>query len=226
MNLENFNWDVFLTPYELAISGFIVKFESIRKQYILNNLPNPIEIVTGRVKAVGSILEKAKRLGVPFEKIPEQIQDIAGIRITCKYIQDVYTVFEFLKSRKDIEIHCVKDYIQDPKKSGYRSLHIISKYHVETIEGQLPIYIEFQIRTHAMHLWASIEHSLQYKYSYNMPTAIKERLFQASEAASKLDQEMSKIKEAMDLYTVDDRGENYLLQEAEININNLRKWDI
>ena len=225
MNRENYNWEAFLAPYELAIAGFIVKLESIRKQYILKNMPNPIEIIAGRVKTPESILEKAKRLGIAFENIPHEVTDIAGIRITCKYIQDVYQVFEFLKSRKDIEIFAIKDYIRNPKPSGYRSLHIGSRYYVETIDGQFPINIEFQVRTHAMHLWASIEHSLRYKYFRNIPENIQERLIQASEAASKLDVEMSRIKTLIDETNVEPmREEKYNRDETEIVLNNIRKW--
>lgn len=225
MEKIKFNWESFLVPYELAIEGFVVKFESIKKQYILNGLYNPIEIVTGRVKTVESILEKAERLKVDFNDIPEKIFDIAGIRITCKYIPDVYQVFDLIKSRKDINIISVKDYVKKPKPSGYRSLHVIGQYNVETLNGQFPIYLEFQIRTHAMHLWASIEHELKYKYQRNIPSTVQDRLFKAGIAAKKVDVEMSKIKETMDKL----EGKNGLvtalpiMEEKEITIHTLRK---
>lgn len=227
MENKNFSWDSFLVPYELAIEGFIVKFESIKKQYILNRLYNPIEIVTGRVKTVNSILEKAERLKIEFKDIPEKVFDIAGIRITCKYIPDVYQVLELIKSRKDINIILVKDYVKKPKPSGYRFLHVIGKYNVETLNGQSPIYLEFQIRTHAMHLWASIEHELKYKYQRNIPSTVQDRLFKAGIAAKKVDVEMSKIKETMDKL----ESKNGIvtapqtLEEKEITIHTLRKWD-
>lgn len=225
MENKNFSWDGFLVPYELAIEGFIVKFESIKKQYILNNLYNPIEIVTGRVKTVNSILEKAERLQVDFDDIPEKIFDIAGIRITCKYIPDVYQVLDLIKSRKDINIISIKDYVKKAKPSGYRSLHIIGKYNVETLNGQFPIYLEFQIRTHAMHLWASIEHELKYKYQRNIPSTVQDRLFKAGVAAKKVDVEMSKIKETMDKLEAKNgiTTAPQLLQEKEITIHTLRK---
>lgn len=226
MENKNFNWDSFLVPYELAIEGFIVKFESIKKQYILNNLYNPIEIVTGRVKTVNSILEKAERLKVDFGDIPDKIFDIAGIRITCKYIPDVYKVMELINSRKDVNIISIKDYVKKPKPSGYRSLHIIAKYNVETLGGQSPIYLEFQIRTHAMHLWASIEHELKYKYQRNIPSTVQDRLFKAGIAAKKVDVEMSKIKETMDKLEAKNgiTIAPQMLEEKEITIHSLRKW--
>ena len=111
---ENTFWKSFLLPYELAVGGFIIKLESTRKDYILKNSSSPIEIVSGRVKSVPSILEKAQRLNIDFSRIKEEIYDIAGVRITCKYIQDVYKVYELLKTRKDVEIFIVKDYIKNP----------------------------------------------------------------------------------------------------------------
>ncbi|HHU56102.1 MAG TPA: GTP pyrophosphokinase family protein [Acholeplasmataceae bacterium] len=193
MLIDDFNWDVFLQPYELAINEFIIKLESMKKQYILKKAKNPIESITGRIKTPSSIIEKAKRLNVSFSDIPEAIQDIGGIRITCKYVEDVYEIYNLLQARKDIKIAYVKDYIKNPKPSGYRSLHIIAKHDVETIDGLKQIYIEFQIRTLAMHLWATIEHSLKYKYFQNIPEQIKAKLQDAAAITMDLDEKISKI---------------------------------
>jgi len=187
------DWKSFLLPYEMAVNGFIMKLRAIKKEYILKGESSPIEIVSGRVKTVPSILEKANRLGIKYVDIPNLLYDIAGVRIICKYLEDVYKVYDLLKSRKDVEIFMVKDYISNPKPSGYRSLHILAKYRAETIDGAIPINIEFQIRTHAMHLWASIEHSLKYKYYRDIPMNIKERLVEAANVTKQLDEEMSKI---------------------------------
>lgn len=221
--VQSFDWDVFLQPYELAITGFILKLESMKKQYILKEKKNPIELITGRVKTPSSILEKAKRLNVRFDEIPEKIQDIGGIRITCKYINDVYSVLELLKARKDMEIEYIKDYIKNPKPSGYRSIHVISKYNVETIDGQQPIYIEFQIRTLAMHLWASIEHSLKYKYYEKIPESIRLKLVEASKITAMLDDGMTEIQKE-----VESLGNGSFREEYEFawELNNLKKGNI
>lgn len=222
---ENLYWQSFLLPYELAVGGFIIKLEAMRKEFLLKNVNNPIEIVSGRVKSVSSILEKAERLNIDFNHITEGIYDIAGIRVTCKYIEDVYTVAELLKSRKDIDIFLVKDYIKEPKVSGYRSLHLIARYNVETVDGRMPINMEFQIRTHAMHLWASIEHTLKYKYYRHIPEEIKERLLQASKICASLDDEMTRIKETMGTIVVDKVRENEpALDEMEVFLNSVKKW--
>lgn len=221
--VETFDWDVFLQPYELAITGFILKLESMKKQYILKEKKNPIELITGRIKTPSSILEKAKRLNVQFNDIPNQIQDIGGIRITCKYVHDVYQVLEILTSRKDMEITLIKDYIAEPKKSGYRSIHVIAKYNVETIDGQKSIYIEFQIRTLAMHLWASIEHSLKYKYYENIPESIRLKLVEASKITAMLDDGMTAIQNE-----VESLGNGAYREEYEFawELNNLKKGNI
>lgn len=224
INESNY-WKSFLLPYELAVGGFIIKLESMRKDFILKDASSPIEIVSGRVKTVSSILEKAQRLNIDFSRIKEDVYDIAGVRITCKYIQDVYKVYELLKTRKDVDIFLVKDYIKNPKPSGYRSLHVIARYNVETLEGQSPINIEFQIRTHAMHLWASIEHSLKYKYYRKIPEEIQERLLRVAEVTTKLDDEMSNIQIAVEETVAEKvRGEEYELDNLELFINSIKKW--
>ena len=197
MNEDTFNWALFLQPYEFAVSNFLLKLQFIKRQYNTQGLKNPIEDITGRVKTPKSITEKLARMKLTMDNIRD-LTDIAGIRITCRYIQEVYEIYELLKSRKDIKIVLVKDYIKNPKPSGYRSLHMIVKYNAETINGQMPVYMEFQIRTLAMHLWASIEHSLKYKYYSNIPTNLRDRLTNASKIANDLDIEMSKIKSDME----------------------------
>lgn len=195
--MENtMNWALFLQPYEFAVDNFLLKFQFLKNQYNLKGLKNPIVDITGRVKTPSSIIEKLDRLNMERKDYTE-LTDIGGIRITCKFIQDVYAIYELIKTRKDIQIVLVKDYIKYPKPSGYRSLHLIVKYAAETIDGQMPIYLEVQIRTLAMHLWASIEHSLKYKYYSKIPMGIKERLTEASRIAHDLDIEMSKIKHEM-----------------------------
>lgn len=218
------DWKSFLLPYELAVSGFIMKLGAIKKEYILKGENSPIELVSGRVKTVPSILEKANRLEVKYSDIPNEVYDIAGIRIICKYIDDVYKVFDLLKSRKDIDIFQVKDYIANPKESGYRSLHVLAKYHAETIDGAIPINVEFQIRTHAMHLWASIEHSLKYKYYHEIPSNIKEKLVLAANASTKLDEELTNIRKEVLKTCVDNtRGDELENSELDLFLDSFKK---
>ena len=160
-----------------------------------------------------------------FEYIDEKLHDIGGIRITCKYLDDVYKVRDLIMSRKDIILKEERDYIKKPKPSGYRSLHLIVLYHVETINGQIPVLLEFQIRTHAMHFWASIEHSLKYKFKKQVPQSLKERLITASFAARTLDMEMSQIHD--ELVQLENENDSLLgndPMENEIQINNAKRW--
>lgn len=226
-NIKTFNWERFLQPYELAVEGFILKFEGIKKQYQLKESYCPIEIVSGRVKTPESIMDKAKRMQVPLEYIDERLYDIGGVRITCKYIEDVYVICGLLKARKDIKILEIRDYIKNMKPSGYRSLHILAAYKVETIDGQVPVILEFQIRTHAMHFWASIEHSLKYKYQKQIPLELRERLYQAAAAGAKLDGEMSAIHQLIqELDKKDQVSKNSKCDpfEEEVTMNNMKRW--
>ena len=186
-------WKEILTPYDLAVKALLVKFNHIIIEYKSRDLYSPIEAVNGRVKSISSILEKCRKKNIPLEMVTEKVEDIAGIRIMCQFVEDIYNVVEIIRKRKDMVIVQEKDYINNAKPSGYRSYHIIAKYDVETMEGCKTISVEIQIRTLAMNFWATIEHSLQYKYRRNIPDRIRERLNASAEAILKLDKEMSSI---------------------------------
>ncbi|QKS71757.1 GTP pyrophosphokinase family protein [Paenalkalicoccus suaedae] len=188
------DWDVMLTPYKQAVEELKIKFKGVRDQYQMSSKQTPIEFVTGRVKPVSSILEKAKRKNIPLNRLEEDMQDLGGVRIMCQFVEDIDTIVKIIQKRSDFEIETERDYIKHKKRSGYRSYHMILRYPVHTINGEKKILIELQIRTLAMNFWATIEHSLQYKYSGMIPEEIEERLASAAEAAYQLDEEMSKIR--------------------------------
>lgn len=195
--MERQNWKQMLLPYTQAVEELKVKFKSIRNELISLEEYSPIEFVTGRVKKVSSIIEKAKKKNIPLEEIETKIEDIAGIRIMCQFVEDIYKVIDIIRNRdgKDLWIQEERDYIAHTKRSGYRSYHIIIEYPVQTGHGEKRIFAEIQIRTLAMNFWATIEHSLRYKYKQDMPAEIEERLTKAAEAAFILDQEMAEIRE-------------------------------
>lgn len=195
INLIN-NWDKFLLPYTQAVEELKIKFKSLRKSYKGLEEYSPIEFVTGRVKKISSIIEKLDRRNMPIDKAAE-LEDIAGIRIMCQLVDDISTVVELIRSRngKDLEIIEERDYTKNTKDSGYRSYHIIIKYWVYSSVGENEILAEIQIRTLAMNFWATIEHSINYKFDKNIPENIVERLKKAAEAAFQLDMEMSQIKD-------------------------------
>lgn len=192
-------WREILNPYDLAVRELIVKFNHLIKEHRESGLYSPIEQVDGRVKTISSILEKAQKKNISLEDIEEKIEDIAGIRIICQFVEDIEKVVELIRQRNDMVIKSEKDYITNMKASGYRSFHMIVYYQIHTLNGPKKLQVEIQIRTLAMNFWATIEHSLQYKYKKNMPEHIKERLTSAADAIIVLDKEMSTVRnEIMD----------------------------
>ncbi len=188
-------WKLFLAPYEQAVSELKVKLRSIRTQYQENNLHTPIEFVTGRVKSLDSILTKSKIRNIDLDRVDTDVQDIAGLRIMCQFVEDIYEVVGLLRQRNDFKIIQERDYIANKKASGYRSYHLVIEYPVQLISGEKKILVEIQIRTLAMNFWATIEHSLNYKYQGEFPEEINTRLELTAEAAYLLDEEMSKIRD-------------------------------
>ena len=214
-------WRSILCPYELAVRELIVKFEHFISEHRENDLYSPIEQVSGRVKSVSSILEKMQRKHIPMERMEEEVEDIAGIRIICQFEEDIETVASLIQNRSDMTIKSEKNYLKHVKQSGYRSLHLIIYYTVETLNGPRKLQAEIQIRTMAMDFWATIEHSLQYKYKGDMPPHVAERLTNAADAIILLDQEMSSVRdEIMDAQNSSQMQSN-LVKDILNNIENL-----
>lgn len=193
--MEYREWKKILLPYEYAVEELKVKFKNIRREFQNNGEYSPIEFVTGRIKKITSILEKAKKLDMDIDKISTEMEDIAGIRVMCQLVDDIYTVVDLIHKRTDMKVVYEKDYIKNYKESGYRSYHVIIKYPIDTIEGSKEILAEIQIRTLSMNFWATIEHSLKYKYNKELPEELSIRLRRAGDAAFILDKEMSEIRE-------------------------------
>lgn len=189
------SWDELLSPYKQAVEELKVKLKGVREQYQKSSNHTPIEFVTGRVKPVSSILNKAARKKISFDDLEKEIQDLAGVRIVTQFVEDIETVVKLIRKRSDFEILEERDYILEQKPSGYRSYHLIILYPVQTIQGEKKIQVELQVRTLSMNFWATIEHSLRYKYSGEIPEDISMRLMRASEAAFQLDEEMSIIRD-------------------------------
>lgn len=189
------DWDLFLTPYKQAVDELKIKLRGYREQYEKTAEHSPIEFVTGRVKPVTSILDKARRKNIPLNQLQTLMQDLAGVRVMCQFVDDIKIVTDLIRKRGDLEVVEERDYIKDEKESGYRSYHLVVLYPVQTIVGERKILVEIQIRTLSMNFWATIEHSLNYKYEGRIPKEVKDRLQRAAEAAFLLDEEMSKIRE-------------------------------
>lgn len=200
------NWKSFFMPYEQAVEELKVKVKSIRKEYRKNNEYSPVEFVTGRVKELSSLLEKANKFEIPIDRLQYEVEDIAGLRIMCQFVDDIDRVVEIIRGRKDMQVLYEKDYVRGVKESGYRSYHMVIKYPINMADGQKDILAEFQIRTLSMNFWATIEHSLNYKYKKQLPEKVREKLKKAADAAFELDELMldikDEIKDAQKLFEV------------------------
>ena len=189
------NWEEFLDPYIQTVGELKIKFRGVRKQYRKVNRHSPIEFVTGRVKPIESIQEKMVLRHIKLENLAQDMQDIAGIRIMVQFVDDVEEVLEIIRKRKDMRVVHERDYINNMKASGFRSYHVVVQYPVDTINGNQTVLAEIQIRTLSMNFWATIEHSLNYKYRGNFPEEIKQRLEITAKIAYQLDEEMRKIRD-------------------------------
>lgn len=151
--------------YACAIKEVRTKFDVLNTEYSIRYQRNPINFITTRVKSTHSILEKMNRIRNRFtlKDVAECLNDIAGVRVICSYIDDIYRLAEALTAQDDIRLLEKKDYIQNPKPNGYRSLHLIVSVPVFFAEQRQELKVEVQIRTIAMDFWASLEHQIKYK---------------------------------------------------------------
>ncbi|RMC46155.1 GTP pyrophosphokinase family protein [Lactobacillus sp. ESL0230] len=208
----NIDWENFLWPYDEAVRELKIKFRSLRQSFLTEREHSPIEFVVGRVKSVDSIKEKMQRRVISPEVIETDMQDIAGIRIVCQFVDDIYKVVDLIHARDDMEVIEERDYVKNAKSSGYRSYHMVISYTIYLPEGSKKLLAEIQIRTLAMNFWATVEHTLNYKYQGSYPKDISKRLKSTAETAYKLDEEMSFIKdevqEAQKVFTKNKGKEN------------------
>lgn len=185
----------FLMPYKFAIDEVVTKLNILQQEFTQTGEYNPIEHVTSRLKDPDSIIEKMQRRGVPLDTdlIRETITDIAGVRVVCSFVSDVYRVFDLLTAHADVTIYQVKDYIENPKPNGYRSLHLLLEVPVYLSSGPVQTIVEVQIRTIAMEFWASLEHKIYYKYDREVPKHLLEGLSDAAAQADQLDATMEHL---------------------------------
>lgn len=181
--------------YESAILVVESRLEILKKEFQFSNDRNPIENVKSRIKSEDSITKKlkAKNLPLTFNAMTTNLMDIAGVRIICPFIQDVYHVARMLLGQKDIELIEAKDYIKSPKDNGYRSLHLIVLVTVTFSEQIKQIPVEIQIRTIAMNFWASTEHQLRYKKDREFTLEAQAKLKECADLMALADEQMQSI---------------------------------
>ncbi|WP_204668274.1 GTP pyrophosphokinase [Gracilibacillus alcaliphilus] len=185
----------FIMAYDFAIKELTTKINILQDEFQHIHDYNPIEHVKSRVKSPESILLKVKKKGleVNLPSIRENIRDIAGIRINCSFVSDIYQVADMLVQQKDITLIEKKDYIKNPKYNGYKSLHLIIQIPIFMSDRVENVYAEIQIRTIAMDFWASLEHKIYYKYNKAIPQTLKNELRDAALLAGELDERMERI---------------------------------
>lgn len=184
-----------IMKYQCVIRKLQSKLEILNDELSIKKERNPIEMIKYRVKEPRSIVEKLKRRGYPItvEAMEDHLTDIAGIRVICGFIEDIYTVSEILREQDDIHILQIKDYIKNPKPNGYRSFHMIVETPVFFTRNKEPLCTEIQLRTMAMDFWASLEYQLKYKKNIENPEIIASQLKDCAQIISSTDLKMQDI---------------------------------
>ena len=187
--------------YACALKEVRTKFEVLDVEFNVRYSRNPINAIHTRLKSNQSILEKMQRRRIPFslENLESRIQDVAGVRVICSYVDDIYRLSEALLRQDDVKLIAQKDYIQQPKPNGYRSLHIVVDVPVYLSQGKLFIPVEIQIRTVAMDFWATLEHGIRYKSSDEVPAFIVDELRNCADVITRTDAKMQEIFKALQL---------------------------
>lgn len=188
--------------YRCAIMEVETKFKVLDEQFSLEYDRNPIESIKSRLKSYESIIKKLKDKDLPFslEAVQENIRDVAGIRVICSFPEDIYMLAECLLSQDDIKLIEKKDYIKNPKKSGYRSLHLIIEVPIFLRNEKKSMKVEVQLRTIAMDFWASLEHKLRYKKNIDPKEneMLGKELLECSEISAALDKRMEEIRDRIE----------------------------
>ena len=185
--------------YEAGIKEVKTKLEILDDEFKIKHDHNPIHHMEYRLKSVRSILGKLEKRGleVSLESIVINLTDIAGVRVICNYVSDVYKIADMLIKQSDIKLIKKKDYIKHPKNNGYRSLHLVVEVPIFLAEKVQPIPVEIQIRTIAMDFWASLEHHLRYKADNEVPDGVRDELIECAKTISNLDYKMQGIYEEL-----------------------------
>lgn len=191
------SWKTIILLYNAALKEIGTKLEILNDEFQHVHRYNPIEHIKSRIKTPESIVRKLKRRGYDstIENMVKYVNDIAGIRVICSFTSDIYRIADMLASQSDIRVLSIKDYIKNPKESGYKSYHMIITVPIFLSDGAVDTKVEIQIRTVAMDFWASLEHKINYKFSDNVPEHIKRDLRSCAEMVSDLDAKMMDLND-------------------------------
>ncbi len=189
----------FMNGYRFALQEMSTRIDILRQEFQSMHEYSPIEHVKERLKTPDSILRKARRRGISLsmESIRAHVRDIAGIRVSCSFVNDIYRVASMLVQQDDLKVASYKDYIEEPKPSGYRSLHLVVSVPIHLSDRVDSVFVEIQLRTVAMDFWASLEHKIYYKYDRDVPEHLLESLRSTAEDIARLDRQMERIHREM-----------------------------
>ena len=193
------SWETMMFLYNSALKEVGTKLEILNDEFVHIHKYNPIEYIKSRIKTPESIVKKLKRDGYEstIENMRNYINDIAGIRIVCSFTSDIYRLAEMIGKQNDLTVICVKDYIKNPKVSGYKSFHMHVTVPIFLSDRVVETKVEIQIRTIAMDFWASLEHKIYYKFEGHAPEYISRDLRACAEIVSNLDAKMLQLNEAI-----------------------------
>ncbi len=193
-------FQILMMKYDCALSAVRTKLDVLNKELSLINNRNPFESIKMRIKTPMSIYKKLNSKGLDFtiENINENLSDIAGIRVICSFVDDIYMLAKCLSDQDDITVLQRKDYIENPKKSGYRSLHLIIEIPIFLTQEKEYMKVEVQFRTIAMDFWASLEHKMKYKKNIQNQEVISDDLKFSADLINQLDLRMQQIREKID----------------------------
>ena len=191
------NWQEVMLVYNAALKQINTKLEILNDEFQHVHQYNPIEHIKSRIKTPESIVKKLRRHGYEstIENMVKYVNDIAGIRIICSFSSDIYQIAEMIRHQNVIDVLAVKDYIQTPKASGYKSYHMLVTVPVFLSDRTKDVKVEIQIRTVAMDFWASLEHKINYKFEGNAPEHVKQGLIECAHMVSELDSRMEGLNE-------------------------------
>ncbi len=201
VNQEIDSWKEVLLIYNSALKEVGTKLEILNDEFQHVHSYNPIEHIKSRIKTSESIVKKLRKNGFEptIENMVENISDIAGIRVICSFTSDIYRIAEMLSNQSDIKVLSVKDYLANPKPSGYRSYHMIMLIPIFLSDRIIEAKVEVQIRTIAMDFWASLEHKIHYKFEGNVPEDIKGELVECANMIGDLDSKMLGLNDQVQL---------------------------
>lgn len=193
------SWNTAMLLYNSALKEMGTKIEILNDEFQHVHQYNPIEYVKTRLKSPESIVKKLKRYGYEdsIQNMIEYCNDIAGVRIVCSFTSDIYRLADMIGRQSDITVLSIKDYIKNPKPSGYKSYHMIVTIPIFLSDRMVDTKVEIQIRTIAMDFWASLEHKIYYKFEGNAPEYISRELRECSGIVSVLDDKMLSLNEAI-----------------------------